>query len=50
MIREAGVDGDGNRQINCEEFVKIMMSTLRTIKALRQDRQRFDTKGLVLEQ
>ena len=31
MIHEAasGVDGDGDRQINCEEFVKIMMSTLR---------------------
>lgn len=30
MIREAGVDGDDDRQINCEEFVKIMMYTLRS--------------------
>ena len=31
MTHEADVDGDGDRdrQINCEEFVKIMMSTLR---------------------
>jgi len=28
MIREAGVDGDGDRQINCEEFDKIIIYTL----------------------
>ena len=30
MIREAGVDGDGDRQINCEEFDKIIMYAVST--------------------